>query len=341
MNCDRFILGNEVSTFEEEFAAFCGTKHCVSVGNGLEALTLILRAYEIGAGDEVLVPANTYIATWLAVSHAGAQPVPVEPCLATCNIDPDLPEESLTARTRAIIAVHLYGQPAEMNRIHEFARRHQLRVIEDAAQAHGALYQGRSVGNLSDAAAFSFYPTKNLGAFGDGGAIVTNDEQLAARVRVLRNYGSEHKDINLVRGYNSRLDTLQAAFLRVGLRHLVERNKRRQELAEQYLEQLSATRSLILPVVLNRAAPVWHQFVVRHKHRDRLREHLRDRGIETAIHYPIPPHLSGAYADHDFSALNLARTEELANTIVSLPMNPHLEVGQIERITRAITSFDN
>jgi dTDP-4-amino-4,6-dideoxygalactose transaminase len=339
MESGRYILGEEVEAFEAEFAAYCGAKCCVSVANGLEALYLIFKAYEIGKDDEVLVPANTYIATWLAVSHAGAKPVPVEPSLGTYNIDVNALAGSLTPRTRAIVAVHLYGQPAAMDNVIEFAKEHELRVIEDAAQAHGARFRGIPVGSLADAAGFSFYPTKNLGAFGDGGAIVTNDKSLAQRVQVLRNYGSPYNYFNEVRGYNSRLDTLQAAFLRVRLKYLDEWNLRRQNLARLYLGELSGARTCMLPVVPTWAQPVWHQFVIRHKERDRLRDHLKSRGIGTEIHYPIPPHLSKAYSDHTLKGRHLKGTEELAKTVLSLPMNPHLHPDQVRSVSRAILEF--
>jgi dTDP-4-amino-4,6-dideoxygalactose transaminase len=339
MQSGRYILGEEVEAFEAEFAAYCGARRCVSVANGLEALYLILKAYGIGTDDEVLVPANTFIATWLAVSHAGGKPVPVEPSLATYNIDADSLAGSLTPRTRAIIAVHLYGQPASMDDIIRFARQHDLRVIEDASQAHGARVSGVPVGSLSDAAGFSFYPTKNLGAFGDGGAIVTNDESLAQRIQVLRNYGSPHKHFNTVRGYNSRLDSLQAAFLRVRLQHLDEWNLRRQVLAQLYLKELSNAQNCVLPAVPAWAQSVWHQFVIRHGERERLRDHLTNRGIETAIHYPIPPHLSEAYSERAFGGRGFKRTEEAAKTVLSLPMNPHLQADQVQDVSRAILEF--
>jgi dTDP-4-amino-4,6-dideoxygalactose transaminase len=339
MRSGQYILGAEVSAFESEFAAYCRAKHCVAVANGLEALFLILKAYGIGADDEVLVPGNTAIPTWLAVSHAGATPVPVEPGLATYNIDCDLLGEGLTSRTRAIIAVHLYGQPAAMDQIRSFAQQHGLHVIEDAAQAHGAHYRGIPVGSISDAAGFSFYPTKNLGAFGDGGAVVTNDGELAERVRLLRNYGSQVKNVHTIPGFNSRLDPLQAAFLRVRLRHLDEWNLRRQAIARIYLRELSEVEGCGLPEVPAWAEPVWHQFVIRHARRDDLRDYLMGTGIETAIHYPIPPHQSGAYSGETFDRSRLKRTEELGNTVLSLPMNPHLQSHDVLRICRAIAMF--
>ena len=339
MQSGRYILGEEVEAFEAEFAAYCEAKCCVSVGNGLEALYLILKAFGIGKEDHVLVPANTYIATWLAVSHTGAKPVPVEPCLTTYNIDANSLGGALTPQTRAIIAVHLYGQPTDMDGILQFARQHGLRVIEDACQAHGARFRGGRVGSLSDAAGFSFYPTKNLGAFGDGGAVVTNDADLAQRIRALRNYGSSSKYFNEVRGYNSRLDSLQAAFLRVRLRHLDGWNLRRQALAQLYLKELSRSQDCVLPAVPAGVEPVWHQFVIRHRERNRLRDHLTNCGIGTEIHYPIPPHLSEAYADHAFRGSGLKKAEELANTVLSLPMNPHLQPDQVRNVSRAILEF--
>jgi len=341
MQSGRYILGEEVEAFEAEFAAYCRAKYCVSVANGLEALFLSLRAFDIGTNDEVLVPGNTAIATWLAVSQTGAMPVPVDPTLTTYNIDWSCLAESLTPRTRAIIAVHLYGQPAAMDEIRHFAEQSGLRVIEDAAQAHGARYRGTPVGSLSHAAGFSFYPTKNLGAFGDGGAVVTNDEHTAQSIRLLRNYGSHARNTHTIQGYNSRLDPLQAAFLRVGLRHLDEWNLRRKSLAELYLDELGQADRCGLPQVPAWAQPVWHHFVIRHPEREQLRVHLANNGIETLIHYPIPPHLSQAYCGEAFDRSKLARTEELANTVLSLPMNPHLQVDDLIRIGRAIRNFSN
>ncbi|HEY4381885.1 MAG TPA: DegT/DnrJ/EryC1/StrS family aminotransferase [Acidobacteriaceae bacterium] len=335
----RYILGDEVEAFEAEFGEYCQTSHCVSVANGLDALTLALKACGIGPGHEVLVPANTYIATWLAISHAGATPVPVEPHIATYNIDPNELAKSLTPRTRAIMVVHLYGQTAAMDDILQFARRNNLRVVEDASHAHGASCSGRRAGSLSDAAAFSFYPTKNLGAFGDAGAVTTNDPDIAERIRVLRNYGSQKKHFNSVRGYNSRLDPLQAAFLRVNLRHLDEWNLRRQKIASLYLNELCTAQNCILPTVPEWAEPVWHQFVIRHPLRDQLIEHLNSRGIETAIHYPIPPHRSEAYSDQTFAAGSLPRTEELAATVLSIPIHPHLDPESAQKVSRAILEF--
>jgi len=328
MESGWYILGEEVEAFEQEWAAYCGTAHCVGVGNGLEALHLVLRAWGIGPGDEVIVPSNTYIATWLAVSYAGATPVPVEPDPRTYNLDPARIEAAITNRTRAIIPVHLYGQPADMDLIVEIAQRWGLKVLEDAAQAHGARYKGRRAGGLGDAAAWSFYPGKNLGAFGDGGAVTTNDADLAERLRVLRNYGSRVKYHNEVKGFNSRLDPLQAAFLRVKLRHLEEWNRRRQGVATAYLHALREALFMLLPQVPEWAAPCWHLFVVRHPRRDELQRALEAAGVGTLIHYPIPPHRSGAYTDAGFRDGAFPLADELAATVLSLPMGPHLDEGQ-------------
>src|SRR5258708_3693029 len=283
MDSGWYILGQEVAAFEGEFAAHCGTRHCVGVGNGLEALQVILRAYGIGSGDEVIVPANTYIATWLAVSNSGAAVVPVEPEERTFNLDPRRIETAITSRTRAILPVHLYGQPAEMDAINEVGRRHGLKVIEDAAQAHGARYGDRRVGSLGDAAGWSFYPTKNLGAYGDAGAVTTDDDELAQRVRLLRNYGSKSKYYNEERGVNSRLDELQAALLRVRLKHLDEWNSRRVRIAERYLNELEGTR-LLLPLIAEGAAPACHLFVVRSKIHVELQNKLQQPGVTTLRH---------------------------------------------------------
>lgn len=318
-----YILGREVEAFEEEFAAYCGTRHCVGVGNGLDALHLILRAYGIGAGDEVIVPSNTYIATWLAASFAGAKPVPVEPIEATYNIDPQRICDAITPRTKAIIAVHLYGQPADMDAINDIAYRHGLKVIEDAAQAHGASYKGTRAGNLADAAGFSFYPGKNLGALGDGGAITTNDDGLASQVRILRNYGSQVKYHNKVKGFNSRLDELQAALLRVKLKHLDTWNSARSRIAITYLDRLAAS-GLILPIVPAWAEPAWHLFVVRSTHRDALQKKLEYAEIGTMVHYPIPPHLQPAYAEEGYQIGDLPIAEKLHHEALSLPMFPQL-----------------
>jgi dTDP-4-amino-4,6-dideoxygalactose transaminase len=332
-----YILGREVEAFEAEFATYCETKYCIGVGNGLEALHLILTAMEIGTGDEVIVPANTYIASWLAVSQTGATPIPVEPDEQTYNIDPTKIETAITDRTKAIMAVHLYGQPADMDAIDRIATRHHLHVIEDAAQAHGARYKHRRVGNLGDAAGFSFYPTKNLGAVGDAGAITTNHAELADRIRLLRNYGSRVKYENEIQGYNSRLDELQAAFLRVKLTKLDEWNVRRLEIATAYLKNVDRNSSLTLPFVPEWAEPVWHLFVVRHPHRDRLAQHLQKNDISTLIHYPIPPHLSAAYAGAGWQVDSFPITECLSREILSLPIGSHLQDLQLQAVIQTLS----
>lgn len=333
-----YILGREVQAFEEAFAAYCGVRHCVGVGNGLEALQLILRAYGITAGDEVIVPANTYIATWLAVSGATATVVPVEPVERTFNLDPARIEAAITPRTKAILPVHLYGQTAEMEAIVEVARRRGLKVVEDAAQAHGAGFGGRQAGALGDAAGWSFYPTKNLGAYGDAGAITTNDDELARQVRLLRNYGAREKYYNDVKGINSRLDEMQAALLGVRLRHLDEWNARRARIAAIYLEGLRDTE-LMLPQVAAGAEPAWHLFVVRSRQRDALQEHLKAQGVQTLIHYPVPPHLQQAYADLGLKEGTYPISEAIHREVVSLPMGPHLSVDNAHRVVEAVRSF--
>ena len=332
MESGRYILGSEVEAFEVEFAAYCEAKYCIGVANGLEALHLIVRAFGIGPGDEVIVPSNTYIATWLAVSYAGATPVPVEPDIRTCNLDPARIEAAVTARTKAIMPVHLYGQPADMDPIKAVAGKYGLKVIEDAAQAHGARYKGQRAGSLGDAAGFSFYPGKNLGAFGDGGAVTTSDPELAECIRVLRNYGSRVKYHNEVAGFNSRLDELQAALLRVKLTRLDEWNERRLQRATQYLRYLAWFPDLVLPYVPEWAAPVWHLFVVRHPQRDALQQALNVGGIGTMIHYPIPPHLQPAYAELNYRTEMLPIAEDMAKQVLSLPMGPHMNSFDMDTV---------
>jgi dTDP-4-amino-4,6-dideoxygalactose transaminase len=332
-----YVLGKEVEAFEQEFASYCGAKYCIGVGNGLEALHLILRGYAIGAGDEVIVPSNTYIATWLAVSHTGATPTPVEPDPKSFNLDPNRLADVLTPRTKAIMPVHLYGQPADMDPIMCFAREHGLKVIEDCAQAQGARYRSRCTGSLGDAAGHSFYPGKNLGAFGDAGAVTTDDAALADRIRTLRNYGSKKKYHNETKGYNSRLDELQAAFLRVKLKKVDEWNDRRRAIAARYQGALSGLPDLELPVAPDWCDPVWHLFVVRHLQRDRLQQELGEAGIGTMIHYPIPPHRSAAYGDDSCARGSFAIAEKLADTVLSLPMGPHLTIDQAELVINEIS----
>ena len=331
-----YVLGREVEAFEREFAEYCGVAHCVGVGNGLEALHLTLRACGIGENDEVIVPSNTYIATWLAVSYAGATPIPVEPDPRTFNIDPARIEAAITRRTKAIMPVHLYGQPADMDPIMTIAQKHKLRVIEDNAQAQGARYKGRRTGSLGDAAGNSFYPGKNLGAYGEAGAVTTNDKELANKIRVLRNYGSQKKYYNEVKGYNSRLDELQAAFLRVKLKKLDQWNARRRGVAGQYLAGMSGLPGLTLPFVPAWSEPVWHLFVIRHSQRDALQQRLTEAEIGTLIHYPVPPHLSGAYAGAGWERGAFPIAEELANSVLSLPMGPHLSFAEVDRAIAAV-----
>ena len=342
MESGWYVMGNELEAFESEFAAYCGVNYCIGVGNGLDALHLILRGYGIGQGDEVIVPSNTYIATWLAVSYAGATPVPVEPDPKTYNLDPNRIESALTPRTKAIMPVHLYGQPADMDPIVEIAHKHGLKVFEDAAQSQGARYKGRRSGSLGNSAGFSFYPGKNLGAFSDAGAVTTNDPDLAERVRMLRNYGSKKKYFNDFKGFNSRLDELQAAFLRVKLKKLDEWNDRRCKIAALYNSQLSTLNSqLVLPFVPVWAEPVWHLFVIRHSRRDALQEQLTEAGIGTLIHYPVPPHRSGAYADQKIPRHGLPVAETASETVLSLPMGPHLTNDQVSFVVKRLVKISS
>jgi dTDP-4-amino-4,6-dideoxygalactose transaminase len=336
MDSGRFIMGPELEAFESEFARYCGVKQCIGVGNGLEALYLLLRAYDIGRGDEVIVPSNTYIATWLAVTECGATPVPVEPSIDTHNIDPKLIDGAVTGRTRAIIPVHLYGQAADMDPINATAARHGLVVIEDAAQAHGARCKGRRAGSLGHAAATSFYPTKNLGALGDGGGVLTDDEAVAAKVRQLRNYGSTSKNRHDRAGSNSRLDEMQAAFLRVKLTVLDEWNKRRAEIAARYSELLAGA-DVAVPHVPEHIDPAWHLYVIRSSRRDALREYLQRQGISTAIHYPIPPHRQSCYSGAREYRLPIA--DLLADEVLSLPISPGLKAEEIKHVVDAIYRF--
>lgn len=339
MDSGWYLLGRELEAFEAEFAAFCQAKYCVGVGSGLDALHLILRGYGIGPGDEVIVPSNTYIATWLAVSYTGAMPVPVEPDPETMNLAPELIETAITSRTTAIMPVHLYGQPADMDPILGVARKNGLKVIEDNAQAQGATYKRRRTGSLGDAAATSFYPAKNIGAFADAGAVTTDDLQLAQRIRMLRNYGSKEKYHNESQGFNSRLDELQAAFLRVKLAKLDEWNGRRRAIADRYLQKLGGLHGLRMPSVPEWAAPAWHLFAVRHAQRDRFQNRLHGAGIGTLIHYPIPPHLSGAYGEAGWQAGDFPIAEEIARTELSLPIGPHLDADSVELTIEKVREF--
>ncbi|MBU2760476.1 DegT/DnrJ/EryC1/StrS family aminotransferase [Acidithiobacillus sulfurivorans] len=328
-----YILGPEVEAFEIEYAAYCETKHAVSVGNGLDALHLALLAMGVGPGDEVIVPSNTYIATWLAVSQCGATPIPVEPLEATYNIDPTLIKAAITPRTKVILPVHLYGQPSDLDPILDIARLHGIKVLEDAAQAHGARYKGKRLGGHGDAVAWSFYPGKNMGALGDGGAVTTNNPDIADHIKKLRNYGSRVKYINEVRGYNSRLDSLQAAILRVKLKYLDNWNERRRVIAQMYLDGLK-DMGLIVPYVPEYVEPVWHLFVIRHSNRKELQQRLSEAGIGTLIHYPIPPHKQDAYQDN--AMLSLPISERIHDEVLSLPINSTMTVGQAQYVMEAI-----
>lgn len=330
------VLGREVEAFEEEFASYCNVKFCISVANGLEALHLTLKAWGIGAGDEVIVPSNTYIATWLAVSQTGAIPIPVEPNIDSYNLDPVLIQDAITSRTKAIIPVHLYGQSADMGPIMDIAKRNNLNVLEDAAQAHGATYKSKKVGGLGDAAAFSFYPGKNLGALGDGGAITTNDPELAEKLRVLRNYGSEVKYHNKLKGFNSRLDELQAAFLRVKLRLLDEDNLRRQAIAKKYSDAFRNLDCMQLPMDDKFGEDVWHLYVVRHPKRHLLMHYLSENNVGTMIHYPIPPHMQPAYSELNLSEGCLPIAEEMHRTCFSLPIGPTMTEADVDAVIGAV-----
>lgn len=330
-----YILGPEVEAFEAEWAAYCGTTHAVGLANGLDALILALRALDIGPGDEVIVPSNTYIATWLAVSAVGARPVPVEPDPATYNMDPARIAAAITPQTKVVLPVHLYGQPADLDPILALARDHGFAVVEDAAQAHGARYKGRRIGAHGDVVCWSFYPGKNLGALGDAGAITTNRADLADRIRVLRNYGSRVKYVNEVEGVNSRLDPLQAAVLRVKLTVLDDWTARRRETAARYASGLQDC-GVILPHIPDWADPAWHLYVVRSPDRDRLQARLTEKGVGTLIHYPIPPHLQAAYAGLGMSSGTLPLAEQLAGEVLSLPMGPHLDLVQAGAVIAAV-----
>lgn len=333
-----FILGEEVEAFEKAFASYCETSHAVGVANGLEALVLALRALDIGAGDEVIVPSNTYIATWLAVSEVGAKPVPVEPDPGTHNIDPSRIAAAITAKTRAIIAVHLYGQSADLDPILSIARAHDLALVEDAAQAHGARYNGRRIGGHGDIVCWSFYPAKNLGAMGDGGAVTTNDPDLADRIRLLGNYGSRKKYYNEIRGINSRLDALQAAVLQVKLAHLDTWNERRRQIAKLYSEAF-ADAGLGLPVQPAWAEPVWHLYVVRCPDRASLLAHLEEAGIRTQMHYPLAPAQQPAYQAEARTLQESPIAEQLASEVLSLPIGPHQSSADTERVIEAVRSY--
>ncbi len=336
-----FIHGKACQNFENEFTEFCGTDHCIGVANGLDALTLIFSAYkELGIltdNDEVIVPANTYIASILAISQNNLKPVLVEPDIHTYNLDPFEIEAKITSKTKAIMAVHLYGQVANMSQINEIAKKHNLKVIEDSAQAHAAMYEGKRSGNLADASGFSFYPGKNLGALGDGGAVTTNDKVLADTIRALGNYGSLKKYENLYKGVNSRLDELQSALLSVKLKHLDKDTEKRREIANYYLENIN-NKNIILPTVENKEAHVWHLFVIRTENRDKLQKFLLANDIQSMIHYPIPPHKQEAYKE--WKDLSFPITEKIHAEVLSIPMSPVLIQEQISKIAAVLNTYE-
>lgn len=334
-----FIQGTEVEAFEKEFAEYCGAKYCIGCGNGLDALFLILKAYGIKEGDEVIVPSNTYIATALAVSYVGATPIFVEPRMDSYNIDPERIEEKITDSTKAIMAVHLYGQPADMDPILEIAKKYNLKVIEDSAQAHGALYKGKKIGAIGDASGFSFYPGKNLGALGDAGAVVTNDKELADKVRALGNYGSDYKYHHIYKGNNSRLDEVQAAFLRIKLKNLDRWTENRRKTADLYIKGIK-NEKIILPLELDYAKHVYHIFAIRSKHREKLEKYLNEKGIMTNKHYPIPMHLQDAYTELRIKEGSLPYAEEISQTELSLPMYYGMTQEEIDYVINMINKFN-
>lgn len=339
-NSGWYIGGSEVELFENNFANYCNAKHAIGVANGLDALRLTLLAMDVGPGDEVIVPSNTYIATWLAVSQCGATPIPVEPDPLTFNIDISQIEKAITSKTKVILPVHLYGQPANLDELLTIAKKHSLFLLEDAAQAHGAVYKGKRVGSHGDAVAWSFYPGKNLGAMGDGGAITTNNTILAERLSLLRNYGSSEKYVNEIKGFNSRLDPLQAAILNVKLKYLDDWNKKRQLIASQYIEGFQ-NYPITLPQVPKFNESAWHLFVVQHPQRDTLQKFLGAHNIGTLIHYPIPPHLQEAYSDLQIVKGSLPIAERLANESLSLPIDPFLNPDDINKIINTVIIFFN
>ena len=333
-----YIGGEEGREFEKHFAVYCGAKYCIGTGNGLDSLTLILKAMGIGAGDEVIIPSNTFIATSLAVSRVGAVPVLVEPKIDTYNIDQDRIEAAITRNTRAVMPVHLYGQACDMDPILEIAKNHDLLIIEDCAQAHGAVYKGHRVGTFGEAAGFSFYPGKNLGALGDAGAVVTDDRALAEKIRTLGNYGSDHKYHHISLGYNSRLDEVQAAFLTVKLRHLEKMNEERRRIAQRYLTEIR-NKEIILPTVLENTVPVWHIFAIRCEKRDELEKYLNNRGIGTNKHYPIPIHLQECYRELGLREGSFPVAEEISRTELSIPLYYGMTDMEIDYVIEMINRF--
>ena len=331
-----YLLGEQDKRFEENFAKYCGVKHCIGCANGLDALNLIIKGYGFGNGDEILVPANTYIASILAISENGCTPVMVEPDIETYNINPDLIEEKITDKTKAIMVVHLYGQAVQMDKIREIAKKYNLKIIEDSAQAHGAVYNGKKTGNLGDASGFSFYPGKNLGCMGDGGCITTNDDELALKIRALANYGSDRKYHHIYKGVNSRLDEIQAAVLDVKLPFLDKDNERRREISKYYRKNIK-NPNIILPKTYDENAHVWHVFVLRCENRDKFKNYLEQNGIETNIHYPTPPHKQGAYSE--WENMSYPVTEKIHNEVISIPMSPVLTDEEVKKIVEVINNY--
>ena len=331
-----YLQGEENENFTKNFANFCGTKFALGVANGLDALNLIIKAYGFGNGDEIIVPANTYIATILAISENGCIPILVEPDIKTYNINPDSIEEKITSKTKAIMVVHLYGQAVQMEKIWKIAKKYNLKIIEDSAQAHGAIYQENRTGNLGDASGFSFYPGKNLGCIGDGGAVTTNDEELFNKIKAIANYGSDRKYHHIYKGVNSRLDEIQAAVLDIKLNHLDSDNNKRREISKYYRENIKNSK-IILPETYDKKSHVWHIFAVRTKNRDEFQKYLTEKGIQTIIHYPTPPHKQGAYKE--WNNLSFPITEEIHNTILSLPISPVMTDSEIEKVVEVVNEF--
>lgn len=331
-----YLQGEENENFTKNFANFCGTKFALGVANGLDALNLIIKAYGFGNGDEIIVPANTYIATILAISENGCIPILVEPDIKTYNINPDSIEKKITTKTKAIMVVHLYGQAVQMEKIWKIAKKYNLKIIEDSAQAHGAIYQENRTGNLGDASGFSFYPGKNLGCIGDGGAVTTNDEELFNKIKAIANYGSDRKYHHIYKGVNSRLDEIQAAVLDVKLKHLDSDNNKRREISKYYRENIKNSK-IILPETYDEKSHVWHIFAVRTHNRDEFQKYLTEKGIQTIIHYPTPPHKQGAYKE--WNNLSFPITEEIHNTILSLPISPVMTDSEIEKVVEVVNEF--
>lgn len=331
-----YLQGEENENFTKNFANFCGTKFALGVANGLDALNLIIKAYGFGNGDEIIVPANTYIATILAISENGCIPILVEPDIKTYNINPDSIEEKITSKTKAIMVVHLYGQAVQMEKIWKIAKKYNLKIIEDSAQAHGAIYQENRTGNLGDASGFSFYPGKNLGCMGDGGAVTTNDEELFNKIKAIANYGSDRKYHHIYKGVNSRLDEIQAAVLDIKLKHLDSDNNKRHEISKYYRENIKNSK-IILPETYDEKSHVWHIFAVRTQNRDEFQKYLTEKGIQTIIHYPTPPHKQGAYKE--WNNLSFPITEEIHNTILSLPISPVMTDSEIEKVVEVVNEY--